>query len=432
MRSKHVIRSFYAKQASIKRKYSTKNNNFASYLAGLIEGDGSIAVHDPKNISSKYRPKFIIVFKRADLPLANYLCEFTGCGKVYDKPNRGYVLWQIQETLGVFKITTYINGYMRTPKHEALGRVIDWYNDYIKNNLESKLPATKEILGSIYPLEKKGLDNSAINSNAWLAGFIDTDGNFSISLSKRTKKHLDKVVPYMRLEIKQTYHRTSVNEAKASLLDNNSSFFFIMSEIAAFLNVNVNSRNRIIQDKIFSSFILTAQNQKSLDLLREYLTRYPLFSSKYLDYLDWSEVIDFIKEKGNNNVPGGSWELANLKRKDFNKTRTTLTWKHLKHMPYIDYRDNKINLSNGKRTMSTSSKPQSRKLHTTGSSTYLKLEPNWISGFIDGEGCFSINITENPMYANGFRVQARFLIHLHTKDIAILELIKLYFGVLWR
>ena len=57
-------------------------------------------------------------------------------------------------------------------------------------------------------------------------------------------------------------------------------------------------------------------------------------SSKYLDYLDWSQVIDFIKEKGNNNVPGGSWELANIKRKDFNKRTTFL--KHLKHMPYID------------------------------------------------------------------------------------------------
>ena len=325
-----------------KRKYSTKNFShppqFSSYLAGLIEGDGSIAVHDPYGKAKKYRPKFIIVFKRGDLPLANYLCELTGCGIVYDKPDRGYVLWQIQETLGVFKLTTIINGYMRTPKHEALGRVIDWYNDYIKNNLQSKLPATKEILGSIYPLEKKGLDNSAIDSNAWLAGFLDTDGNFSISLSKRTKKHLDKVVPYMRLEIKQTYHRTSVNETKASLLDNtpHSSFYFIMSEIAAYLNVNLNSRNRLIDDKIFSSFILTAQNRKSLDILREYLTRYPLLSSKYLDYLAWSQVIDFIKEKGNNNVPGGSWELANIKRKDFNKTRTTFTWKHLKHMPYID------------------------------------------------------------------------------------------------
>ena len=35
---------------------------------------------------------FIIVFKRSDLPLANYLCKLTGCGIVYDKPERGYVL----------------------------------------------------------------------------------------------------------------------------------------------------------------------------------------------------------------------------------------------------------------------------------------------------------------------------------------------------
>lgn len=79
-----------------KRKYSTKNFShppqFSSYLAGLIEGDGSIAVHDPYGKAKKYRPKFIIVFKRGDLPLANYLCELTGCGIVYDKPDRGYVL----------------------------------------------------------------------------------------------------------------------------------------------------------------------------------------------------------------------------------------------------------------------------------------------------------------------------------------------------
>lgn len=120
-------------------------------------------------------------------------------------------------------------------------------------------------------MEKKGLDNSAIDSNAWLAGFLDTDGNFSISLSKRTKKHLDKVVPYMRLEIKQTYHRTSslfegpcplesgtstasggtsVN-TKASLLDNNSSFYYVGNSI---FKLNLNSRNRLIdafQEKNF-------------------------------------------------------------------------------------------------------------------------------------------------------------------------------------
>ena len=55
---------------------------------------------------------------------------------------------------------------MRTPKQEALCRVIDLINDYIKNNKESKLPGTQKILSSIYPLKKEALDNSAIDSNA--------------------------------------------------------------------------------------------------------------------------------------------------------------------------------------------------------------------------------------------------------------------------
>jgi len=288
------IRGFASVYEGANHNETKRNSNLSAYLAGLVEGDGSIAVHDSNSKSQKYRPKFLIVFKRADLPLANYLCQLTGCGKVYDKPERGYVLWQIQDTLGVFNMTKLINGFMRTPKHEALCRVIDWFNNYIEINKESKLPATRDILSNIHPLTKKSLDNSAIDSNAWLAGFIDTDGNFSISLSKRTKKHLDKVVPYMRLEIRQSYHKTNdldVNDLDTnareilekstgrSLGNMNSSYYFIMIKIATYLDVNLNSRERKVKDRIYNSFIVTASSQKSLDIMREYLDRYPLLSS---------------------------------------------------------------------------------------------------------------------------------------------------------
>jgi hypothetical protein len=128
-----------------------------------------------------------------------------------------------------------------------------------------------------------------------LTSFIDSDGNFSITLSKRTKKHLDKVIPYFRLEIRQTYNRTSGNEThvvsctdKSSRLldDNSNSSYYFMSKIAMYLDVNLNSRNRRKDNKIYSSFILTAASQKSLDILIIYLTKYPLLSSKYLDFLD--------------------------------------------------------------------------------------------------------------------------------------------------
>ena len=76
----------------------------------------------------------IIVFKKDDLPLANYLNNITNCGTIQLKSNRGYVLWQISDIVGVYTVVNLINGNMRTPKLEALNRTIDWINEYIENN----------------------------------------------------------------------------------------------------------------------------------------------------------------------------------------------------------------------------------------------------------------------------------------------------------
>lgn len=51
-------------------------------MAGLIEADGSIAVHNKE--SKAKRPKFIVVFSYADEPLAS----ITGAGTVYNKKKR--------------------------------------------------------------------------------------------------------------------------------------------------------------------------------------------------------------------------------------------------------------------------------------------------------------------------------------------------------
>ena len=71
-------------------------NTLGPYLAGLIEGDGTIAVHDSNSRrltqAKKYNPAIIVVFNSKDLPLAKFLKEITNCGTVLIKPNRGYVL----------------------------------------------------------------------------------------------------------------------------------------------------------------------------------------------------------------------------------------------------------------------------------------------------------------------------------------------------
>ena len=63
------------------------------------------------------------------------------------------------------------------------------------------------------------------------------------------------------------------------------------------------------------------------------------------------------------------------------------------------------------------------------SSQVRKLHPWFITGFVDGEGNFSVSICKDNQYKTGWRLELVFQIVLHKKDIDLLERIKNYFGV---
>jgi LAGLIDADG endonuclease/Cytochrome C and Quinol oxidase polypeptide I len=253
------------------------------YLAGLIEGDGTFAIKDGNNKSTTtkkiYNPKIIVVFKKSDLPLATFLKNYTNCGEIWIKPERGYVLWQIQDIVSIFTILNIINEYMRTPKCEAKNRAIEWLNLYIEKNTNSKLPSTLNILKQIHPLLRKPIDESPIESNSWFSGFSDADANFSINIHKRSDKNSTRVQLYYRLEIKQNYHITDS-------FGNKASFFPLMSKLGMYLGVTVHSRSRSVKDKNFHSFTVISQNKISNLKILDYFSKYPLLSSKYLDFKD--------------------------------------------------------------------------------------------------------------------------------------------------
>lgn len=90
------------------------------------------------------------------------------------------------------------------------------------------------------------------------------------------------------------------------------------------------------------------------------------------------------------------------------------------------FNSSRSNVPFKKLTIKTYRKECIRGLHTNNLGPFIKLKPYFITGFADAEGCFSIDIQK---LKTGLRVQAVFLIVLHQKDIAILELIKSYFEV---
>lgn len=58
----------------------------------------------------------------------------------------------------------------------------------------------------------------------------------------------------------------------------------------------------------------------------------------------------------------------------------------------------------------------------------LPLEPLFISGFTDAEGCFLVIIRKSPKSLLGWQIEVNFTINLHVRDLELLNLIKAYFG----
>ena len=73
-----------------------------------------------------------------------------------------------------------------------------------------------------------------------------------------------------------------------------------------------------------------AHNKEGTKRIKEYLEKYPLFSSKYLNYKDWIEVYK-IMERGEHLTKEGRKRCIEIKNKINNK-RTEYNWEHLKDL----------------------------------------------------------------------------------------------------
>ena len=58
----------------------------------------------------------------------------------------------------------------------------------------------------------------------------------------------------------------------------------------------------------------------------------------------------------------------------------------------------------------------------------MKLEAQWIVGFVDGEGCFHIGLSAHSEMTMGKQVLPEFTVVQHKRDVQILHALKTYFG----
>jgi len=58
----------------------------------------------------------------------------------------------------------------------------------------------------------------------------------------------------------------------------------------------------------------------------------------------------------------------------------------------------------------------------------MQLNPDWVVGFVDGEGCFFVGIQRNPTVKIGFQVIPELRVVQHYRDVDVLHGLKTFFG----
>lgn len=266
----------------------TQQKRQGSYLAGLIEGDGTIIVPDPSIMNRQ--PQIRISFNEKDIPQAKIQINKIGYGRISIPKEGKYVLQHISEYAGLYKVIQQVNGYFRTPKQEAQNRQINWINvrSLIYLRRYGNYPKQKE---------QKGQDFTPIEKNNWFAGFVDADGNFNTIIAPRTNTNNIRIQTQFRIEQRQTYHRSIIDEGYGT------NYFDIQSKIANHLGVNVYSRSRFQNQSITYQYYFVAGSIRSKKILRSYFGMFPQYSSKYQDYKDWCKIIDIANpDEGYTNI----------------------------------------------------------------------------------------------------------------------------------
>ena len=58
----------------------------------------------------------------------------------------------------------------------------------------------------------------------------------------------------------------------------------------------------------------------------------------------------------------------------------------------------------------------------------MKLDAQWIVGFVDGEGCFHVGVNPHKEMTAGYQVLPEFTVVQHQRDVQILHALKGHFG----
>jgi hypothetical protein len=139
--------------------------------------------------------------------------------------------------------------------------------------------------------------------------------------------------------------------------------------------------------------------QDLTNILIPHIEKYPLLTKKAADFFLFKQVVELIKNKKHLTIEG-IFKIINI------KASMNLGLSELIKSNFSNLKAVKIPI------ILTNKIPNAK----------------WVSGFTTGEGNFDVMISKSKSHSIGYRVQLRFRIYQHERDIKLMELLIKYLG----
>lgn len=241
--------------------------------------------------------------------------------------------------------------------------------------------STKIALCNYVPVNKVLKKNYSVNHHLhkldpnWVTGFVDAEGCFSVIIE---------ISEDFKWKVRVSFE-INLHEKDKEILYKIQSFFGVGG---------VYHRS----DKKISVYRVTNVNYMK-DVIIPHFTIYPLISKKALDFFFWSKVVEIILNK------------EHLTKEGF-----------LKILPYY------ASINRGVSKKVKKYYPDIIPVEKTDVSLPENLNPQWVSGFVAGDGGFSIYIRPAKDYVLSEKVSCRFHIAQHVKDLELMKLFIKFFN----
>ena len=215
--------------------------------------------------------------------------------------------------------------------------------------------------------------------NPWFCtGFTDSEGSFVITI-------------YKNKELKTGWRVQAIFQIELHVRD---------LDLLLELQKSFNGCGSIVKGKNRNTVRFSVSNIKDLTtFIIPHFEKYPLLTQKSADFILFKQIVELM----NNNAhlsKVGLLKIINIKA-SMNLGISEVVKKEI------------LNII-----------PVERPIILTDNIP----NPNWISGFVSGDGNFDVRIINSSKNKTGYQVSLRFRISQHNKDIKLMELLIKYFG----